>query len=342
MYKPITLKDIALALDLSPSTVSRALRDSYEISKKTKKIVNDYAAGVNYQSNPMAAGLRSKKSKSIGIVVPDLANSFFSQAISGIESIADKEGYHTIISQTKDSYHKEIEVVNHMANRSVDGLIITMSSNTTEYTHLQQMHKSGLPIVFFDRIVDEIDTYKVICNNFESSYKAILQLIENGKKDIAFLATAPQLSISKERMNGYRAALMDQHILWRDELIKFCPSGGSDHSETEFAMKQLMALDQRPDAVFVAGDRLSMSCLRALKKLQIDSDELSIIGFSNVDLIDLLETPISHIRQRAFEMGQISMTMLLKIIEAKYPITDFDTKTIDADIFWAEHLGLDS
>lgn len=340
MYKPITLKDIAIALDLSPSTVSRALRDTYDISKKTKKLVNDYATRVNYQSNPMAAGLRSKKSKSIGIVVPDLANSFFSQAISGIESIAEKEGYHTIISQTKDSYHKEIEVINHMANRYVDGLIITMSSETTEYTHLQQMHKSGLPIVFFDRIVDEINTYKVICNNFESSYKATTQLIENGKRKIAFLANAPQLSITKERIGGYKTAMADQLISSRDELIKFCPSGGSDYEEVELAIKQLMALEERPDAVFVAGDRLSMACLRVVKNLRIKSHQLSIIGFSNVDIIDLLQTPISHIRQRAFEMGQISMTMLLKIIEAKYPITDFDTKIIDADIFWAEDLSV--
>ncbi|ETZ24675.1 LacI family DNA-binding transcriptional regulator [Pedobacter sp. V48] len=340
MYKPITLKDIAIALDLSPSTVSRALRDTYDISKKTKKLVNDYATLVNYQSNPMAAGLRSKKSKSIGIVVPDLANSFFSQAISGIESIAEKEGYHTIISQTKDSYHKEIEVINHMANRYVDGLIITMSSETTEYTHLQQMHKSGLPIVFFDRIVDEINTYKVVCNNFESCYKATMQLIENGKKNIAFLANAPQLSITKERIGGYKAAMTDQIISCHAEMIKFCPSGGSDYEEVELAIKQLMALDERPDAIFVAGDRLSMACLRAVKNLDIKSDELSIIGFSNVDIIDLLETPISHIRQRAFEMGQISMTMLLKIIEAKYPINDFDTKVIDADIFWVEHLSV--
>ncbi|NQX53231.1 LacI family DNA-binding transcriptional regulator [Pedobacter panaciterrae] len=340
MYKPITLKDIAIALDLSPSTVSRALRDTYDISEKTKKLVNDYATLVNYQSNPMAAGLRSKKSKSIGIVVPDLANSFFSQAISGIESIAEKEGYHTIISQTKDSYHKEIEVINHMANRYVDGLIITMSSETTEYTHLQQMHKSGLPIVFFDRIVDEINTYKVVCNNFESCYKATTQLIENGKRNIAFLANAPQLSISKERIGGYKTAMTDQLISSRDELIKFCPSGGSDYEEVELAIKQLMALDESPDAIFVAGDRLSMACLRAVKNLGIKSDELSIIGFSNVDIIDLLQTPISHIRQRAFEMGQISMTMLLKIIEAKYPINDFDTKVIDADIFWVEHLSV--
>jgi len=338
MYKPITLKDIAIALDLSPSTVSRALRDSYDIGKETKKLVNEYAARVNYQSNPMAAGLRNKKSKSIGIVVPDIANSFFSQAISGIESIAEKEGYHTIISQTKDSYHKEIELVNHMANRYVDGLIITMSSETTEYTHLQEMHKSGLPIVFFDRVVDEINTHKVVCNNFEISYKATSQLIENGKKNIAFLADTPQLSITKERIGGYKAAMADQRISWHDEMIRFCPSGGSDYEEVELAIKQLMLLDERPDAVFIAGDRLSMACLRALKKLGIKSDELSIIGFSNVDIIDLLATPISHIKQRAFEMGQLSMTMLLKIIEAKYPITEFDTKIIDADIFWAEPL----
>ncbi|MES2429090.1 MAG: LacI family DNA-binding transcriptional regulator, partial [Bacteroidota bacterium] len=161
MYKPATIKDIALALNLSPSTVSRALRDGYEISTETKKIVVAYAEKINYRSNPIALSLKNRRSYSIGIVVPKLANSFFSQAIAGIESIAYERGYHTIITQTHDSSERELINVNHLAQRSVDGLLISMSAGTSDYGFLKKLHNDGLPIVFFDRIIDDIDTFKV-------------------------------------------------------------------------------------------------------------------------------------------------------------------------------------
>ncbi|MBD1362432.1 LacI family DNA-binding transcriptional regulator [Mucilaginibacter sp. ZT4R22] len=333
MYKPATIKDIALALKLSPSTVSRALRDGYEISAATKKIVAEYAKSVNYKSNPNALSLKNKRSYSIGIVVPELANSFFSQAIAGIESIAYEKGYHTIITQTHDSSERELINVNHLANRSVDGLLISMSSGTADYAFLQKLHQDGLPIVFFDRIIAEIDTFKVTSDNFNASYEATLSLIAAGCTKIAVLANAPQLSITNERFAGYQKALVENDIPFRPELIRNCLKGGSDNQEVEEAVKELLSGMDKPDAIFITSDRISISCIRALKKLKFDPQKIRVLGFSNSDVVDLLQPGLSYVRQKAFEMGEIAVSMLLKLIESKYPITEFETRKLSTELY---------
>ncbi|MCC8423719.1 LacI family DNA-binding transcriptional regulator [Mucilaginibacter sp. UR6-11] len=333
MYKPATIKDIALALNLSPSTVSRALRDGYEISEETKKIVVAYAKKINYRSNPIALSLKNKRSYSIGIVVPKLANSFFSQAIAGIESIAYERGYHTIITQTHDLSERELINVNHLAQRSVDGLLISMSAGTSDYSFLKTLHEDGLPIVFFDRIINEIETFKVTSDNFTGAYNATESLIKAGRKKIALLANAAQLSITNERLAGYMKALADYHIPFRTELIRNCNKGGNDYQEVEDAVKELLAMPNKPDAIFISSDRISISCVRALKNLNFDPAEIAIAGFSNSDVVDLLQPPISYVKQKSFEMGQIAVEMLLRLIESKYPITEFETKVLDTELY---------
>ncbi|MGF7080132.1 LacI family DNA-binding transcriptional regulator [Mucilaginibacter sp. UYCu711] len=332
MYKPATIKDIALALKLSPSTVSRALRDGYEISTETKKLVMDYAKQVNYKSNPIALSLKNRRSYSIGIVVPKLANSFFSQAIAGIESIAYERGYHTIITQTHDSSERELINVNHLAQRSVDGLLISMSAGTSDYSFLKTLHEDGLPIVFFDRIIDEINTFKVTSDNFGGAYQATESLIKAGRKKIALLSNAPQLSITNERLAGYMKALADYHIHFRPELIRNCSKGGNDYQEVEDAVKELLASTNKPDAIFISSDRISISCIRALKNLNFDPKEIAIAGFSNSDVVDLLQPSLSYVKQKSFEMGQVAVEMLLKLIESKYPITEFETRILDTEL----------
>lgn len=331
MYKPATIKDIALALKLSPSTVSRALRDGYEISTETKKLVMDYAKQVNYKSNPIALSLKNRRSYSIGIVVPKLANSFFSQAIAGIESIAYERGYHTIITQTHDSPERELINVNHLAQRSVDGLLISMSAGTSDYSFLKTLHEDGLPIVFFDRIIDDINTFKVTSDNFGGAYQATESLIKAGRKKIALLSNAPQLSITNERLAGYMKALADYHIPFKTELIRNCSKGGNDYQEVEDAVKDLLANDQ-PDAIFISSDRISISCIRALRNLNFDPKAIALAGFSNSDVVDLLKPSLSYVKQKSFEMGQVAVEMLLKLIESKYPITEFETRVLATEL----------
>jgi len=333
MFEPVTIKDIAKALGLSTSTVSRALRDTHEISAATKKIVLAYAKEINYQPNPIALSLKERRSKSIGVVVSEVANSYFSQAINGIESIAYDRGYHVIISQTHESYDREVINVQHLASRSVDGLLVSLSSETTDISHLTSLHDRGLPIVFFDRVADEIDTHKVIANNQKGAYEATDYLIKSGYKRIAHLTSSSHLSISIERLSGYEAALIDNNIRLNPDYIKYCLHGGMLQEETETAIKELMALEERPDAIFVAGDRLSTGCLSVFKDLNISvPGDMAIAGFSNSDVLDLFNPSLTSVRQPAFEIGKLATLMLLQLIEAKYPVEEFEKRILETDL----------
>lgn len=334
MFEPVTIKDIAKALGLSTSTVSRALRDTYEISPATKKLVIDYANKIGYQPNPIALSLKERRSKSIGVVVSEVANSYFSQAIDGIESIAYDRGYHVIISQTHESYEREVINVNHLASRSVDGLLISVSSLTSDISHLKSLHEKGLPIVFFDRVADEINTHKVIADNEKGAFEATDYLIQLGHRKIAHLTSSSYLSISIERLSGYKQALAKNGIEFKEEYVKYCTHGGMLYEETETAIKELLSLKDKPDAIFVAGDRLSTGCLSVFNNLKIKvPQDIAIAGFSNSDVLDLFNPSLTSVRQPAYEMGRLSTEMLLKIIEAKYPIEEFEKQVLDTTLY---------
>lgn len=334
MYKPITIKDIARALGLSTSTVSRALRDSYEISEETKALVMDYAAKINYKPNPIALSLKERRSYSIGVIVCELANSFFSQAIDGIESIAYDKGYHVIISQSHDSFAREVINVEKLANRSVDGLLISMSAETTDFAHLVKLHDQGLPIVFFDRVIDEIETHKVTCNNYKGAFDATELLIKNGHDTIAHLANAPHLSITKERLEGYKAALAKNNLPFNPDLIQYCQHGGLHYDEVEMAVKYFLNMPKTPEAIFVSSDRLSTGCLTAIKNINSSIlNRIDIAGFSNSSVVNLIQPSLSYVRQPAFEMGQIATELLIQLIESKQPVKHFETRVLDTELF---------
>jgi LacI family transcriptional regulator len=334
MYKPTTIKDIARALGLSTSTVSRALRDSYEISEDTKRLVMDYAEKIHYKPNPIALSLKERRSYSIGVIVCEVANSFFSQAINGIESIAYNKGYHVIISQSHDSYEREVINVQHLANRSVDGLLVSMSAETTDLSHLQRLHDEGLPMVFFDRVTDAIETHKVTVNNKKGAFEATEFLIKEGHTKIAHLANAPHLSITPERLEGYKAALQAHGVPFNEDYVQYCHHGGMIYEEVEEAVKRILQMPDKPEAIFVASDRLSTGCLTALKKFNPGNmQEIAIAGFSNSDVVDLLQPSISYVRQPAFEMGRIATEMLIQLIESNKPVTEFRTVVLDTQLF---------
>ena len=334
MFEPSTLKDIAKALGLSTSTVSRALRDTHEISAATKKIVLEYAEKINYRPNPIALSLKERRSKSIGVIVSEVANHYFSQAINGIEAIAYDRGYHVIITQTHESYEREKINLQHLASRSVDGLLVSLSSETKDITHLQSLHKRGLPIVFFDRITEEIETHRIIANNEKGAFEATEHLINKGYKRIAHLTSSAHLSISIERLNGYKKALEKHHIPFNEAYLENCIHGGMFYDEMENAIINLLNLPEKPDAIFVAGDRLFIGCLTVFKNLNIKiPTDMAISGFSNSDFLDLLNPPVTAVRQPAFEIGQIATDLLITLIESKYPVYNFENKILDTSLF---------
>jgi LacI family transcriptional regulator len=334
MYKPATIKDIAKALGLSTSTVSRALRDGYEISEETKKLVMDYAEKIHYRRNPVALSLKKGRSYSIGVVVCEVANNFFSQAINGIESIAYSKGYHVIITQSHDDYEREVVNIEHLANRSIDGLLISMSAETKDISHIKKLHEEGLPIVFFDRVLDEIKTHKVTADNVKAAFEATEFLIKKGYKKIAHVANAPNLSITRERLKGYENALSKHNMGFNPDYVQYCHHGGRDYNEVEQAVKVLLSLKDKPDAMFVASDRLSIGCLSALERMNMPAgQEIGVAGFTNSDVVNLLKPSFAFIRQPAFEMGRIATEMLIELIEAKRPVTIFEKRLLDIDLF---------
>ncbi|HEV9038174.1 MAG TPA: LacI family DNA-binding transcriptional regulator [Puia sp.] len=332
-YEAITIKDIAKALGLSTSTVSRALRGSYEISAETRKLVLEYAEKLNYRPNPIALSLKEKRSRSIGIVVCEIANNFFSQVINGIESVAYKKGYYVIISQSHESFEREVANTQYLASRSVDGLLVSLSTETTDLSHFTMLHDKGLPIVYFDRIPEEMPTHKVIANNFNGAYQATEHLIHSGFKRIAHLTISPHLSITKERLAGYKAALADHRLPFDEAMVKYCKYGGLVEEETEEAVKGLLSLSKRPDAIVAASDKLSTGCLAVLarKKIRVP-DEMGIVGFTNSLVTDIFHPSLTSIRQPAFEMGQVAMEMLIQLIESKHPVSKFETRVLNTEL----------
>ena len=267
------------------------------------------------------------------MVVCEIANNFFSQVINGIESVAYKKGYYVIISQSHESYEREVSNTQYLASRSVDGLLVSLSTETTDLSHLNKLHDRGLPIVFFDRITEEMQTHKVIANNFNGAYQATEHLIQSGFKRIAHVTISSHLSITKERLAGYKAALADHQIPFDESLVKYCKYGGLIFSETEQAIDSLIRLKKGPDAIVAASDKLSTGCLMALAKRNIRiPEDIAIVGFTNSLLTDIFHPPLSSVRQPAFEMGQVAMEMLIQIIESKHPITNYETKVLNTEL----------
>jgi DNA-binding LacI/PurR family transcriptional regulator len=332
-FEAVTIKDIAKALGLSTSTVSRALRDSYEISPETKKKVLEYAEKINYHPNPIALSLKERRSRSIGVIVCEIANSFFSQVINGIEAIAYNNGYNVIIAQSRESSDREMMNLQYLTSRSIDGLIISISAETRAFDYFKELHEKGMPIVFFDRIVDEIDTHKVIVDNFKGAYDATLHLVQNGYRRIAAVANAGSLSIARDRLAGYKAALTESGIPFEESMVKFCPHGGMLLGEVEEAVNELLQLQPAPEAIFASADKLTTGCLRILKAKNISvPDDMALVGFSNTDLTELLDPPLTVIRQPAFEMGEVAISQLLHLINSKHPVTDYETKVLATEL----------
>jgi LacI family transcriptional regulator len=333
----VTIKDIARALNLSTSTVSRALRDSYEISPETKRLVMDYAAQNNYRPNPIALSLKSNSSRALGIIVPEIANNYFSQAINGIEAIAHEKGYHVIISQTHELYEREVANLQQAVARRVDGILLSLSSTTTELSHLQALRGQGIPLVLFDRVADELNVTQVVADNFAGAYEATAHLLRTGRRRIAHLTIPASLSITQERLAGYRAALAAHGVPYDENLVRY---GTYGPGEADQLVAELLAQTPRPDAFFTASDRLALGCLLALRQRGITvPDEVSLIAFTNIQAPDLLNPPLSTVTQPAQEIGRVAAQRLIELIERKHKAAPASTIRLPTVITVRESSG---
>lgn len=318
IHNKLTIKDIAKALNLSQSTISRALKDSYNISEETRKLVQEYARVHDYHPNIMAQGLKNKNSRCIGVVLCNIPNSFFAEVLSGIESVAYQKDYFVFITQSQESIEKERKNVDNLTFRSVDGLLVSLSSESQDVSHFIHLHEQGLPIVFFDRITDAINTHTVIADNEGGAYSGTEHLIKMGFHKIAHITSSRHLSITKERLKGYENALQKYDIKHNDAYIKYCDHGGMLFEEIEKAVSELLSLPDPPKAILTASDRITIGCLSILQKKGISiPKEIALIGFSNFSSPELFSPPLSTIKQPAFEMGKTAAELLIQLIESK-------------------------
>jgi LacI family transcriptional regulator len=310
-----TIHDIARELKISASTVSRALNDNPRISLKTKEKIKAVAATLGYRPNTLASNLRNKKSNTIGIVVPLINRHFFSSVISGVEDVAFKAGYNVVISQSNDLASKEISIVHSMFSNRVDGLIISIAMQTDTFDHLKAFGKKRIPLVFFDRVVPEIETNKIVVDDFAGGFRVTQHLIDQGYQRIAHLAGTQNLMTYLDRKNGYIEALRKNNIPY-DESLVIINTLTSDEGIS--AVQQLMGLPNPPDAIFCGNDTTALSSMIYLrdKGFRIPHD-IGIVGFSNEPFSKVVSPSISTIAQPGFEMGQKAAELLIRQIETK-------------------------
>jgi LacI family transcriptional regulator len=329
----ITIKDIAKALNLSSSTVSRALKGSYKISEATQQLVKQYAEANHYRPNLMAQSLKNQKSRCIGVVLCSIPNSFFAEVISGIESIAYSKDYLLIITQNLESYEREVKNLANLTWRSVDGLLVSLSTETKDTSHFEKLHNQGLPIVFFDRVTDAFPSHQVITDNIGGAYKATKHLIERGYKRIATITSSPYLSITTERLEGYKKALTEHNMSLNDDYIQYVPHGGMVIEEIESALNTLLQLKEPPDALLTASDRITIGSYSLIqRKGLIIPDQLAVAGFSNFTAPELFNPPLTTVRQNAFEMGKLATELLIQQVESKRPVSSFEKKVLPTEL----------
>lgn len=312
----VDLKRLAKELGLAVSTVSRALRDSYEISAETKERVFELARKLNYQPNPYASSLRKHKSKTIAVVIPEIANNFFALAINGIERIAQEKGYHVLIYLTHEQYPKEVAITRHLQSGRVDGILISLSGETADLDHLQDLKQKGIPIVFFDRVSESLGMPTVTTNDHESGFQAAAHLADAGCRRIACLTISDQLSISNKRMEGYLDALKQKGLAQDPTLVLQCSS--HDHAANHQAIAALLQRKDRPDGIFASVEKLAITTYTVCQELGIVIPrDLKLVGFSNLETAALLHPSLTTITQPAFEIGQEAASMLFRILEKK-------------------------
>jgi DNA-binding LacI/PurR family transcriptional regulator len=310
MNEPVTIKHIARQLNVSVSTVSRALKDHPRIGPETKARVLALARELGYQPNVLSLNLLNNRSNSIGIIVPKISYNFYSQAISGIEEVVIAAGYNNMICQSNERYEREVANAAYLASHRVTGLIVSLAGSTQSYEHFTGLLNQGLPLVFFDRVCDELATSRVIVDNQRAAYTAVTHLIEEGCRRIALLAGPPSLYISNQRKQGYLDALRMHAIPLCEEII-----GHSDFTEAGAARltQQLLDLAEPPDAIFAVSDRLAISTMTVLKSRGIRiPGEVALVGFGNDSILSLVSPTLSSVDQDPFEIGKVSAELLLR------------------------------
>lgn len=308
-----TIIDIAKQLNLSKSTVSRALTGHPNVSAKSREMVLQLAKKLDYQRNMLSVSLLTSQSHTLGIIVPEFLTAFFPEVVVGAQEVATEAGYNVIVSQSNESYETEIANTKVMLENRVDGLMVSITKETRNYDHLKVFHRKGIPIVFFNRVCEEMLVPKVTVNDYDGAFIIVEHMIKTGKKRIAHLAGPDSLLISRKRLNGYKDALIKYGLPINEELI--IPYDLS-LNKVRIYVKHLLDMEQPPDAIFTINDPAGIEALKIIKErgLKIPED-IAVAGFNNDYASDLIEPGLTTISQPIRDMGRIAARQLVNMMD---------------------------
>ena len=317
ILKPVTLKQIAEILDISITTVSKALKDYPDVSKKTRKLVRETAEQLNYRPNSFAVNLRTRESKTIGLIIPEVVHHFFSTVIKGIIAQAEKKGYLVIILQSNESYELEKKQIDLLLSKHVDGILISLANETSDFKHLTDVIDQDKPIVMFDKIAKIVNCSKVIIDDRKAAYIATKHLIDTGCKRIAHFRgpLLPQNSI--DRFLGYKKALLDNNLPYDPSLVYICDCSDMSFEEGKTNAIQLLKDHNDVDGIFINTDMVAIGAITEFNKRGVKiPEDISIVGFSNWFMSSAITPTLSTIDQPGYKMGKIAFKQLYKELKA--------------------------
>lgn len=325
----ITIKDIARILGISPSTVSRALKDHPDINADTKKAVNELAIKLKYHPNAVALSLKNSRSNTIGVIIPEIVHYFFSSVISGIEDVASQKGFTVIICQSNESYEREVANARTLLSHRVDGVLVSVSKETHSSDHLTELQEGGIPLVFFDRIAPDINADQVIIDDMEAAYKATRHLIETGRTRIAHFAGPQSLIIGRDRLQGYINALTEANLPIDNRLITEADS----YEKARNAVIKMLEENIVPDGIFAVNDLTAIGAMQTIQKkgYRIPED-ISIVGFSDGRFSGITDPNLTSVDQHGYEMGTTAAEMLFNRILSTESVYVPEIKVLNAEL----------
>ena len=313
--KHATIVDIAKKLSISPSTVSRALSDHPDVREETKDLVRKTAKELFYSPNPIARSLKSNRTSTIGVIVPEIEHYFFSCAISGIEEVASKFNYTIILCQSNENYEREIENTNLMIRHRVAGVIASISLTTKNGDHFQEFTKRRIPLVFFDRVCDDVVASKVVIDDFKGAFDAVSYLVGKGRKRIAHFGGSKEVAIYSQRWKGYLEAVNKNSLPVLEKLM----TDGELYEEHGYnSMDSLIKENQTPDAIFAVNDSVAIGAYVRIKEAGLKiPDDIALIGFSNDKIARFVQPALTTVDQPAMEIGKKAAEILIDTIEKR-------------------------
>lgn len=311
--KEVTIYDIARETGVSPATVSRSLKDHPSISNKVKKKIKEKAEAMGYRSNTFASNLRTKRTFTLGVIVPRLDSNFMSTVLAGIEKVANESGYNLIISQSFESHKKEIANTITMFNSRVDGLIVSLASDTTDMSHFSRYLDKKIPVLFFDRVCDNLECINVVIDNFKMGFDVTKHLIDQGCKSIMHITGNRNSQVYLERFKGYKAALEENQLVFDPEMVIETNLGIDDGINIAH---EILKTKNRPDAIFIANDACASGCMTTLKLNGIHiPNDIAIAGFNNDPISQLVDPKLTTVNYPGLEMGEMVAKLMINHLD---------------------------